>query len=109
MGENGRIDVDAAPPSWGFTRDRFELMSYLWRNGGEVVWSFIATREHGRGFLSALRRAIEADGLSVAVPTPFPHMQAILTRWGFAPGMEEDPHMGEVEVWRLPRTQEPRP
>lgn len=97
----GRIDLGAAPESWGFTEERFLPGSYLWRVGDEVYWSFVATRHQGAGHLSALRRAIEADGLRVAVPTPLPKMEAIVTRWGFKPTTEQDPVMGPVKVWRF--------
>ena len=100
----GMIEVGAAPESWGFTPDRFHRFSYLWRKDGAVLWSFIATLEHGRGYLSHLRATIEADGLAVVVPTPFPKMRAILMRWGFEQTWERDEESGEdVELWRRPQ------
>jgi len=100
---DGMIVPGQAPATWGFTLDRFEALSYLWRSGDEVVWSFVATTMHGKGYLSALRKGIEADGLRVAVPTPFPRMVEILERWGFEPSLERDEQMQcDVVIWRKP-------
>ena len=79
----------------GFTADLFD--GYLWRVGQAVYISFIISLLPGKGNLSRLFNAIEAHELQIAVPTPFPHMQAILERKGFVPHYDDD-----CEVWQKP-------
>lgn len=98
--KDGIIQVGAAPPSWGFTADRFAGDSYLWKTGDRIMVSLIFAKEQGKGYFSALVKAIEADGFKVAVPTPLGKMTAILSRWGFKPHHEIDSDFGEaVQVW----------
>lgn len=96
------VPADDAP--FGFTPELFGHASYLWREGDRITISFIECQHKGRGDFSRLVKAIEAEGLRVAVPTPLGRMDAILTRWGFIPHTERfavdipDP----VEVWERP-------
>jgi len=98
--KDGMIAVGKAPESWGFTKERFDGDSYLWKTGDRIMVSLIFAKEAGKGYFSALVKAIEADGFKVAVPTPSGRMSLILERWGFKPHREVDPDMGgSVVVW----------
>lgn len=98
--EDGMIEVGKAPESWGFTKERFAGDSYLWKTGDRIIVSLIFAKDQGRGYFSALVKAIEADGFKVAVPTPLGKMGSILTRWGFKPHREYDEDFGGTcEVW----------
>jgi len=82
----------------GFTKARF--MGYISKVDGVVWISAIISKKPGRGNFSQLVKAIEAKGYTVKVPTPFPHMVAILKHWGFRQTFEWAEEMGEdVEVW----------
>jgi hypothetical protein len=80
----------------GFISERFD--GWLWLDNERVLISMIVSREEGCGHLSALFKAIEGRGWRVAVPTPFPRMEAILKRKGFVPHFEET-ELGPCEVW----------
>lgn len=88
----------------GFTSDRFD--GYLWKKGEVVIVSPIISLQPNRGHFSDLVRRIEAQGFRVHVPTPMPHMQAILTHWGYTPHDEPfAPEMDDFtpcEVWAKP-------
>ena len=86
----------------GFTSDKFD--GYLWRNGQRIMISLIISNQRGKGHLSALFSAIEAQGYRVSVPTPLGHMEAILRRKGFVPH-EEDFNGDICEVWERPTTE----
>ena len=58
----------------GFTSDRFEPGSYLWKQGGDIMVSFIASRRPGHGAFRGLVERIHAMGLTVKVPTPLGRM-----------------------------------
>ena len=88
--------------SLGFTSNLFTDESYLWKDGNRVLVSFIMARSPGKGYFRELVGKIEATGLRVAIPTPMAQMEAILSRWGFVPHIEDDPDMGGVEVWERP-------
>lgn len=105
--------IEPAPDApFGFTPDRFTDASYLWRTGDRVSVSFIESRVRGRGDFSRLVKAIEAEGLRVAVPTPLGHMTEILTRWGFTPHYEpfdqEAGIMEPCEIWERPVATAPK-
>src|SRR5688572_27352688 len=85
----------------GFTSDRFD--GWLWEDGERIWISFIESKQQGKGHLSELFHAIEAAGFYVAVPTPFPRMEAILRREGFEPHHELI-QGDDVEVWYKPRS-----
>jgi hypothetical protein len=95
--KEGIIHVDAAPASWGFTADRFAPDSYLWKTDDRIMVSFIEAKKKGQKHFSELVKAIEADGLKVAVPTPLGQMVKILTKWGFKPHLEDD-----AQIWSRP-------
>lgn len=100
---NGMIQLDSdAGRLIGFTSDKFHTDSYLWKQDGRILISFIHSKEENKGSLSSLLGAIESLGLKVAVPTPLARMQSILERKGFKPHIEEEPGFGNVEVWEKP-------
>lgn len=84
----------------GFTSDRFA--GWLWRDESRIIISCIDSLQPNQGNFSLLIKTIHEAGFDVAVPTPLSKMQAILTRKGFTPKHEQDPAMGDVEVWTLP-------
>lgn len=100
--EDGIVQIDSEfGKQIGFTSDNFSSDSYLWKDGERVMVSLISSKVEGKGNLSALFNNIEALGLSIAVPTPFARMQAILERKGFVMHIE-DTEMGACEVWAKP-------
>jgi len=72
---------------------------YLWGFSDRVIVSLIISKNPGKGNLSKLFNAIWATGRTVAVPTPFAHMRAILERNGFRQTFDEG-----CEVWVKPAT-----
>lgn len=66
-----------------FPAEHFRADSYLWGFEASVWLSLIISTQPGKGNLSRLFDAILEGGRTVKVPTPFPHMQAILERKGF--------------------------
>lgn len=102
MKQSYMIELDTEEAKkYGFTSDKFD--GYLWRDGQRILVSFIMSIREGAGNLSSLFSAIERDGLNVAVPTPFPRMQLILMRKGFAPHVERDEMGNSVMVWEKSR------
>lgn len=102
--EDGIINTDDPRCShWGFTSENFGGMgsTYAWHTDGRIMLSLVNARHPGQGHFSRLVKAIEADGFAVAVPTPFAHMRAILTKWGFK-SYGEDGDMGMCEVMMRP-------
>ena len=89
----------------GFTSDRFD--GYLWIHPGEIYVSFIESRQQGEGHLSQLFDACWSRGLTIKVPTPFAHMEAILKRKGFEHTWEQTSMNDACEVWvKSPPTQD---
>lgn len=84
----------------GFTSEKFDEESYLWKNGDFITVCFIISKQEGKGNLSRLFKAINAKGFKVEVPTPFANMELILKTHGFKRVFIKDPLMGEVEVWQ---------
>ena len=82
----------------GFTADKFSADSYLWRKGDAIWISLIFANHPGKGDFSRLVKNLEAAALKVIVPTPFAHMAAILTAWGYQPFQHPD----GLEVWCRP-------
>jgi len=95
--EPGYIGLDSeAGKRFGFTSDKYG--GWLWERDGAIYVSFIATRDEGRGDLSALFNAILAAGLTVKVPTPLGKMRNILERKEFTL-THEPTELGDCEVW----------
>lgn len=95
--KEGIIRIGKAPAAWNFNAERFAGDSYLWKTGDRIMVSFIESKKKGQKYFSELVKAIEADGLKVAVPTPLGQMVEILTKWGFKPHLEED-----AQIWSRP-------
>lgn len=64
----------------GFTSDKFE--GYLWQEGGSIWISFIESIHPGKGNLRKLFDAIEDNGFTLIVPTPFARMKYICEQRG---------------------------
>ena len=95
---NGIIDLDTPfAKEIGFTSDRF--LGYLWGEQDRIVISVILSLKPGEGNFSRLMSAIEAKGLKILVPTPFPRMRAILIKKGYKMRIEDHPELGNVELW----------
>lgn len=84
----------------GFTSTDFSEMSYLHKKDDTIYISFVAKITKRKGVIEELIKNIEKNGYKVAVPTPFPVMEKILSRLGFKEGIEEDEVFGPVIVWR---------
>lgn len=97
--ENGMIELDSEnAKELGFTSDRFNVGSYLWKDGNDVVVSFIWSK--AKGNFKALVDAIKAKGCTVVIPTPLGRMQDIVAKNGYAHKHIET-EMGMCEVWTL--------
>ena len=95
---DGIINLDAPRGNaFGFTSDKFD--GYLWKRGNEIWVSFIVSRQEDCGNLSKLFDSILSQGFAIKVPTPFPHMQAILEAKDFHPTVEIKDTVGPVRVW----------
>lgn len=99
---DGLIDLDTdRAERFGFTSDLYD--GYLWKTGSHIIISVISCHHKGRGHLSRLFDRIQGEGFGITVPTPFPHMQAILEAKGFKHSEEWDEDIGcPVDLWRLP-------
>lgn len=85
----------------GFTSDKFEKDSYLWRVGNKIVISLIFSIEENKGYLTQLFQGIEDAGYRISVPTPLPKMEAYLMKRGFEMHIENG-SFGDYEVWEKP-------
>ena len=84
FGVSGKIDLDSRfGKEIGFTSNRFDCGSYLFKVGNYVYISFIHSKEQGKGYLSSLFDAIQNKGFGIKVPTPFAKMEAICVKKGF--------------------------
>ena len=96
---DGQIEPDSSVgKALGFTSDKFD--GWLWKTGDRVMISMIVSLQEGKGNLRALFDAIEAQGLKVAVPTPFARMKAICKLRGYTMHIEHDHAMEPCEVWQ---------
>ncbi len=81
---DGKIDLDSEiGKELGFTSNKFNRGSYLWKQGDYVYISFIHSKEEGKGYLHDLFRAIQRAGLGIKVPTPFAKMELICKSHNF--------------------------
>ncbi len=79
---DGIVELDTPiAQELGFISDLFD--GYLWLHPGEIYISFIESVKPGQGNLSRLLDRCWELGLTIKVPTPFPHMEAILKHKGF--------------------------
>lgn len=86
---------------FGFTPQRFQPHSYLWRDGRTIICSFIATVHEGRGDFRRLVEEIRQQGFRVAIPTPLGRMREIVERCGYRHAMETTEHGDAVELYFL--------
>lgn len=98
------IDLDTPEAhEIGFTSDKFD--GYLWKGDHHITISVITSRHPGQGNLSRLFDAIQAKGLGIRVPNPFPRMEAICKKKGFIKTQEPfAPEHGIhdlIDVWVL--------
>jgi hypothetical protein len=99
---DGRIDVDSRlGKQIGFTSDRFQSVSYLWKYGDYVMLSFVWTEVEGQGYIRDLVNAIHQASLGVKVPTPLGRMAEIVQKNGYQRVMEKTEIGESVEVWVL--------
>jgi hypothetical protein len=98
--EDGMITLDSeSGRQFGFTSDKFESCSYLWKEGNRIIVSCIMAKVRMQGHFSALRSAIENAGYELAIPTPLADMQVILKHWGFKETHIWDEAFEDVELW----------
>jgi len=87
----GMINIDTEPAKQlGFTSDRFEPDSYLWRYGNTIVISFIIAKQ--KGMFCQLMQNIYQQGFDFEIPTPSQRMIdiGIKQKWKFC-------NNGEIE------------
>lgn len=78
---DGVIELDSVCGKMiGFTSERFDVASYLWKIGEYVYVSFIASKKPGN--FSALVQEIQGRGWGVKVPTPLGRMLDICQKHG---------------------------
>ena len=71
--ENGMIALDSETgKELGFTSDRFKNGSYLWKDGNDIIISFIWSQ--AKGNFKALVDSIKQKRLTVVIPTPLGRM-----------------------------------
>ena len=83
----------------GFTSDKFDDMSYLYRVKNYIFISLIKSIGEHKGNLTKLFDAIQQEGYGIKVPTPLLLMEAILIKKGFHKTIEHSEQMGNIEVW----------
>ncbi len=100
---DGMIEVDSeAGKLLGFTSDLFMDDSYLWKDGGKIVVSFIVSQHPRAGNFRKLVQSILERGFDVVVSNPLGRMESILRKCGYVYSCEYDNAMGEfVELWTL--------
>jgi hypothetical protein len=100
-----RIDTKSAK-LLGFTSDKFEAYSYLWRTGKTITISLIAAKR--KGAFRGLIETILANGYDFEIPTPSKRMRQIGARqkWIYC---QKDSEFGPVEILtnRAPTTSSP--
>lgn len=84
----------------GFTADKFDADSYLYKDGDSIYISLIKSIEERKGYLKSLVDAIRNKGFRVKIPTPLGRMVAIVEKNGYVLTMEpfED---YRAQVWVL--------
>lgn len=98
---DGMIEVGSEEGMrFGFTADRFQPHSYLWRQGNTIIVSFIASVNPRRGAFRQLVEEIRRQGFRVAVPTPLGRMQEIVIKNGYKHEVQDTEH-GACDVWIL--------
>jgi hypothetical protein len=89
------IDTEAAA-SLGFTSDKFNPASYLWKTGDTIVISFIMSKQ--KGAFCRLIKNITAQGLHFEIPTPSVRMREIGKKQGWHYCQREHEKLGPIEI-----------
>ena len=97
--KNGMIALDSdSGKELGFTSDRFKNGSYLWKDGNDIIVSFIWSQ--AKGNFKNLVDAIKGKNMTVVIPTPLGRMQDIVIKNGYT-HKTINSEMGLCEVWIL--------
>lgn len=98
--KDGKIDLDSvAGKELGFTSDRFQEASWLWKMGNTIWISFIFAKKQRKGYFSNLLKKCWEKGFMVKVPTPSKQMLIICLKKGFTyQKIFEKDIMEEVDV-----------
>ena len=97
MINEGIINIDTESAiELGFTSDRFDPCSYLWRDGNTIIISLIMAKQ--KGFFRRLIEAILQKGFDFEIPTPSNRMREIgeKLRWNLC--QKPDEVFGVVEI-----------
>ena len=74
---------------------------FLSKKGNDIYLSLVISMKPNNGNLSKLIDSIIAQGYTVKVPTPLPHMEAICKAKGFELTYEPDELTGTADVYKL--------
>ena len=97
MINEGIINIDTeSAKQLGFTSDRFDPHSYLWRTGSTITISFIIAKQ--KGMFRQLIEAILERGFGFEIPTPSNRMREIGDKQGWSLYHKPDEVFGMVEV-----------
>jgi len=89
-----KIDTDSAK-ELGFTSDKFNPASYLWRKDNTIFVSLIIANR--KGVFCQLMKTIQEKGFDFEIPTPSGRMRQIGEKQGWRL-CERDSDFGIVEV-----------
>lgn len=84
----------------GFTSDKFERFSYLWKSGNCIYVSMIQVLNEKRGDFKTLVDNILSAGFTIKIPTPLGRMEYIVRKNGYTKTYEMSDE-GCVETWVL--------
>jgi hypothetical protein len=91
-----KIDTDSAK-QLGFTSDKFNPASYLWRTGNLITISLIFAKQ--KGMFRQLINAILENGFDFEIPAPSPRMREIGIKQGWHLYHEYSEDFGEeIEI-----------
>jgi hypothetical protein len=94
--DEGIINIDSeGAKQLGFTSDKFNPASWLWRTGNTITISFIVASK--KGAFCQLMKAIAEQGFDFEIPTPSPRMLEIGKKqgWNFC---QRDGEEGVVDI-----------
>jgi len=93
---DGIINIDTeSAKQLGFTSDRFDPHSYLWRMGNTIIISLIIAKQ--KGMFCRLIKSILEHGFDFEIPTPSNRMCEIGVKQGWNFCTKEDEMFSEVE------------
>jgi len=91
MINEGIINIDTeAAKELGFTSDKFNPASYLWRDGNTIIVSLIIANR--KGAFCQLMKTITEKGFDFEIPTPSNRMREIGKKqgWNYCQKFSED-------------------